>query len=65
MKALVALEHAMLIAAWNMCATGSFYTDLGGDHFTKLDPERAKQRALAQLRQMGYMVTLEPLSAAG
>jgi transposase len=63
MKAIVALEHAILIAVWNMCATGSFYADLGEDHFTKLDPERAKHRALAQLRQMGYEVTLQPLEA--
>lgn len=63
MKAVVAVEHAILIAAWNMCATGSFYTDLGEAHFSKLDPERTKQRAIAQLSQMGYKVTLHALAA--
>jgi transposase len=65
LKALVALEHTILIAVWNMCATGSFYDDLGEDHFRRLDPERAKQRAITQLRHMGYEVTLEPLAATG
>jgi transposase len=36
MKALVALEHAMLIAIWNMLNTGSYFTDPGGDYFTRL-----------------------------
>lgn len=58
-----AQEHAILIAAWHMWATGSFYDDLGEDHFRKLDPERTKHRAVAQLRQLGYEVTLQPLAA--
>ena len=60
-KALVALQHAMLVAIWNMCSTGSYYSDPGEDFFTRLDPDRAKNRALAQLRRMGYAVTLESL----
>jgi transposase len=65
MKALVALQHAMLVAVWNMCSTGSYYNDPGEDFFTRLDPDRAKNRALAQLRRMGYAVTLEPTRTAG
>jgi len=65
MKALVALEHAMLIAIWNMLDTGSLYTDPGEEFFTRLNPDRAKSRALDQLRRMGYAVTLEPLAAEG
>jgi len=64
-KAIVAVEHAMLIAIWNMIANGAFYDDLGGDYYTRLNPQKAKQRALNQLRQMGYDVTLNPLTAAG
>jgi transposase len=65
MKAIVALEHSMLIAVWNMLDTGTFYNDAGEDFFTRLNPDRAKNRALDQLRRMGYVVTLEPLAAAG
>ena len=64
-KAIVALEHTMLIAIWNMITNGVFYDDLGGDYYTKLNPDKTKQRALNQLRQMGYEVTLHPLPAAG
>jgi transposase len=64
-KAIVALEHAILIAIWNMITNGVFYDDLGGDYYTKLNPNKTKQRALNQLRQMGYQVTLNPLPATG
>ena len=59
-KAIVALEHAMLIAIWNMARTGTLYDDPGSDFYTRLHPERAKVRAIEQLRRMGYSVTLEP-----
>jgi transposase len=64
-KTLVAVEHAMLIAIWNMLTTGTFYQDPGGDFYTRLNPDKAKHRALDQLCKMGYAATLEPLGAAG
>jgi len=64
-KAIVAVEHAILIAIWNMLTNGTLYTDAGGDFYTKLHPDKAKQRALDQLRKMGYTVTLNPLPATG
>jgi transposase len=57
-KALVALQHNMLIAIWHMLSTHTAYQDLGGDYFDRLDPERAKRRALAQLHRLGYQVEL-------
>ena len=65
LKAIVAVEHAMLIAIWNMLGTGAFYDDPGGDFYARLNPDKAKNRALDQLRKMGYAVTLNPLAAAG
>ena len=65
MKALVALEHAMLIAIWNMVNTGSYFTDPGGDFYSRLDPDKARNRAIDQLKRMGYAVTLDPLAVAG
>ncbi len=44
-KAIVAIEHAILIAIWNMITNGVFYQDLGGDYYTKLNPGKTKQRA--------------------
>ena len=63
-KAIVAVEHAMLIAIWNMLTNGVFYEDLGGDFYARRNPDKTKQRALDQLRQMGYTVTLSPLQTA-
>jgi transposase len=56
MVAIVAIEHALLIAIWNMATTGALYEDLGGDYYTRLNPDKAKQRALNQLKQIGYQV---------
>ena len=64
-KAIVAVEHAMLIAIWNMLNTGTLYCDPGADFYTHLNPDKAKHRAIDQLRSMGYDVTLAPLAAAG
>lgn len=64
-KAIVAVEHALLIAIWHMLTTGAFYTEPGGDFYARRQPEKTKARALDQLRKMGYAVTLEPLTAAG
>ena len=64
-KAIVAVEHAMLIAIWNMLTTGALYADPGGDFYTRRNPDKAKNRAVDQLRKMGYDVTLTPLAEAG
>ncbi len=58
-KTVVALEHAMLVAVWNMLQSGETYSDLGSNYFTKRDPENAKDRALNQLRNLGYLLTIE------
>lgn len=61
-KANVAVQRAMLTAIWHMGTTGSFYDDPGSDHFARLNPERARNRAIRQLQAMGYHVTLEKAS---
>lgn len=63
-KAIVAVEHAILTAIWNMLTNGVFYQDLGGDFYARRNPDKTKQRALDQLKQMGYTVTLTPLPTA-
>ena len=63
-KAIVAIEHAMLIAIWNMLATGTLYSDPGDDFYARLNPDKAKSRAVGQLNKMGYSVTLAPLAVA-
>ena len=64
-KAIVAVEHAMLIAIWNILTTGELYNDPGDDFYTRLNPDKTKNRAIDQLRKIGYDVTLKPLASAG
>jgi transposase len=64
-KALVAVEHAILIAAWHMLTNGEFYRDLGPDYYTRQDPAKTTARAVKQLEALGYHVTIEPLPKAG
>ena len=65
MKALVAVEHAMLVAIWHMLSDGSLYTDPGADYYTRRTPDTTRSRAVHQLERLGYRVTLEPLLEAG
>ena len=54
MKALVAMEHSMLIAAFNMLTNGEFYRDPGADYFTQRTPAKTKARAISQLEALGH-----------
>lgn len=61
-KANVAIQHAILIAIWHMGTNGTLYEDPGADYYTRLHPDRTKNRALHQLEAMGYHVTLDRVS---
>ena len=65
MKALVAVEHAILTAVWNMLTTGELYKDPGPDYYTRLQPAKTRARAINQLEALGFMVTIEPTQKAG
>src|SRR6478672_3848565 len=54
MKALVAVEHAMIIGAWHMLTNGEFYREPGPDYYTRHDPRTAKARAVKQLEALGF-----------
>ncbi len=59
---MVARDSAMLTAIWHMGTTSTLYDDPGADYFTRLNPDRAKKRALHQLEAMGYQVPLDHTS---
>lgn len=64
-RALVALEHAILIATWHMLTHDMAYADLGGDYFLhRAHRTRQTRRLVNQLNQLGYQVTLHPVEAA-
>jgi len=60
LKAVVAVEHAMLIAIWHMINDQAPYRDPGADYYTRLNPDKIKNRAIDQLTAIGYTVTLTP-----
>lgn len=62
-KAVVAIEHDILTAVWHMLRNGEAYLDPGADYYTRLDPEKARNKAIRQPRNLGYDVTLTPAAA--
>ena len=63
-RAVVALEHTLLVIAWHMLKQGVAYEELGIDHYDRTaNPERAKQRLLRRMQSLGYEPTLTPLTA--
>jgi transposase len=63
-KAVTAVGHSILTAAWHMLQTGELYRDLGGDYFTRQNPDRLTKRLIRQLEALGHHVTLEPRKVA-
>ena len=64
MRALVAIEHTMIIAIWHMFTNGTVFEDLGSDHFQRTHRKHAECKAIKQLHQLGYEVQLAPLTPA-
>jgi len=62
-RAIGAVKHSIIIAVWHMLSTGETYKDLGGDYFTRLDPEKHARRLVTQLERLGHTVTLEKAAA--
>jgi transposase len=60
-KALVAVEHSILVAIFHMLDRDQPYHDLGGDYFARRnDPARRARRLISQLETLGYTVHAEP-----
>jgi transposase len=63
-KAVTAVGHSILTAAWHMLQTGELFRDLGSDYFIRQNPERLTKRLVRQLEALGHTVTLEPREVA-
>jgi len=60
-KAIVAVAHSILVAAYYILRDEVPYQELGGDYFVRReDQERLTQRLVRQLERLGQRVTLEP-----
>ena len=63
-KALVALQHSLLIAVWHMLTHDIDYQDLGADYFTQRDPQAAMRRITRQANALGFTVRFDPIEPA-
>ncbi|MFZ1430479.1 MAG: IS110 family transposase [Geminicoccaceae bacterium] len=63
-KAIIAVAAAILTSAYWMLRRGVAYTDLGPDHFDRVDRTRLAARLARKLGELGFDVALSPRKAA-
>jgi transposase len=63
-KAIVALEHKLLVIISHVLLTKKPYSDLGADYFDQLEKTRLERHHIRRLEQLGYTVTITPKEAA-
>ncbi|HET9491915.1 MAG TPA: IS110 family transposase [Methylomirabilota bacterium] len=62
-KAIVAVQHAMLVALWHMLTHRVRHQDLGADYFTRRDAARVRRHHVRHLQRLGYDVVLTEKAA--
>jgi len=59
-KAILAVAASILTAIYHMLKDGTFYQDLGPNHFDQRTKERQKNRLIKRFADLGYAVELIP-----
>lgn len=62
-RALMAVAHKLLIAAFHMLATGEAFRDLREGHLDRVARKRSTTRLVQRLSNLGYDVMLVPKAA--
>ena len=57
-KAIVAVQHAMLVALWHMLKHRVTHQDLGADYFDRRNTARIRRHHVRRLEALGYQVLL-------
>jgi transposase len=57
-KAICAVAASILTAAYHMLRDGTFYHDLGPDHYQSASPEAQAQRLANQIKRLGFVCTI-------
>jgi transposase len=63
-KAIVAVQHAMLVALWHMLKHRVPHQDLGADYFDQRNTARLRRHHVRRLEKLGYDVVLVEKAAA-
>jgi transposase len=58
-RAIIAVGHSILVAAYYIIRDGVMYHDLGATHFDRLAPQQLTRHLVKRLEQLGHKVTLE------
>ena len=59
-KAICAVAASMLTAVWHMLRDGTFYHDLGPDHFHRRTQEQQARHLAQQIAKLGFACSLAP-----
>jgi hypothetical protein len=59
-KAICAVVASILTAAYHMLRDGTFYQDLGANHFRRAAPEVQASRLARQIAKLGFTCTILP-----
>jgi len=62
-RAIVAVGHTILVAAYYILRDEVEYHDLGSDHFDQLRRERTVSNLVSRLQRLGYHVALEAIES--
>ena len=57
-KAIVAVQHAMLVALWHMLKRRVAHRDLGSDYFDRHNTDRVRRHHVRRLERLGYNVVI-------
>ena len=57
-KAICAVAASILTAAYHMLRDGTFYRDLGSDHFQTASPQAQVQRLASKIAKLGFICTI-------
>ncbi len=62
-KAIVGVQHAMVVALWHMLKRRVPHHDLGADYFDRRNTERIRRHHVRRLEKLGYNVVLVEAAA--
>src|SRR3954470_15317813 len=63
-KAICAVAASILTAVYHMLRDGTFYQDLGAEHFRRVSPETQANRLAGQIAKLGFDCVLTPAAAS-
>jgi len=58
-KAIVAVQHSLLVAIWHMLSNSAAHQDLGADYFEHRSKDRIRRHHVRRLQQLGYEVIIQ------